>query len=460
MYFVLSLLIVFGSLLTSLLVENVTREDDHGASDQNFSTETQDDWVESLDDGVGSEGSLLDWAGDPLLSQDDDIFADEGQSSSPNESAPDSAEVKVIDSDEETTSVIVLEGGYGDFAGEKAAETLHVESGYFGTIDAAAGDDTITAVGPDAGVAMVYIDRSGMRDFVWIDDNFESLDQAPLSIRVGEGNDRINISGTRIEVSTGGGQDHVDMSAASQAVVWANSGDQVYGSDLIGPTDLHVLIDGAGHFFGGMADEHAIALNDGASLEGGAGNDTLESDDGSAELYGGSGDDILAGNVQSAIFQRGSTDRIVNHTDASSDSLFGGDGDDQLLLSRTDVATGGLGADLYTIFDNYDNGDAAVIRDFDPNEDRLVIYSGETGGYPADGGMALIDRISVVEQNGTTIVMNGNDVLARLEGVTNLSFGLATQSAGGLTSCASLDGMISDFSSFDVIIAALPATSS
>jgi hypothetical protein len=221
-----------------------------------------------------------------------------------------------------------------------------------------------------------------------------------------------------------------------------------------------VLIDGTGHFFGGTADEHAIALNDGATLAGGAGNDTLESDDGSAELHGDSGNDILLGNVQREIFQGGSTDRINHHLDFSSDSLFGGSGDDQLFFGRRDEATGGTGADHFTIFDNYDDGDAAVIRDFDPSEDRLVIYSGETDGYPADGSLSFRDRISVLEQDGTTIVMNGNDVIARLEGITNVSFGLATQNADGATSYLSLDGMNSSYSSFDVIIAAFPTTSS
>lgn len=456
----LGLLIVFGSLLTGLLVESVSHEESHDTDPQDLSDQIQEGAAESSDSGSSSGDSLLDWASDPSLLYDDEIFADEEQSSDQDNAEPYYGDPEVVESAPATPAEIVIKSGNGNFTGATAGELLSVRNGYFGTIDTAAGDDTISALGPDAGVATVNIDRPGLRDFVWIDERFEALADAPLSVRAGDGNDSIKISGAGIEVSTGDGEDHVYMTAASQAVIWANAGDQVYGSDLAGLTDLHVLIDGTGHFFGGTADEHAIALNDGAILAGGSGNDTLESDDGSAELRGDAGNDILSGNIKSELFQDGSTDRINHHLDFSSDSLFGGSGDDELFLGRRDEATGGTGADHFTIFDNYDDGDAAVIRDFDPSEDRLVIYSGETEGYPTDGSTSLRDRISVLEQDGTTIVMNGNDVLARLEGVTKVSIGFATQNAEGVTAYVSLDGVNSAYSSFDVLIAAFPATSS
>lgn len=112
-------------------------------------------------------------------------------------------------------------------------------------------------------------------------------------------------------VATLGGNDRVDISGASNAVICLGSGDDDISSVFGGPLTSLSIRGGAGNdsIFGSPEND---GLNGGAGndvIGGLAGNDTLKGGGGDDSLSGGSGDDLLRGQ-------------------AGRDTLNGGDGND------------------------------------------------------------------------------------------------------------------------------------
>ncbi len=134
------------------------------------------------------------------------------------------------------------------------------------------------------------------------------------------------------------------------------------------------------------------------SIYGGSGNDTL---------YGGTGDDYLYG-------------------DTGNDTLYGGSGNDKLLgRSSKDNLYGGTGADEFILgtyfavdYDNFGNGDYAVINDFSTQQDSMRLtglitdYSLKTS--PISVGSLAAD---------TGIYYNNNELIGIVADVSGLSLG-------------------------------------
>ncbi len=156
----------------------------------------------------------------------------------------------------------------------------------------------------------------------------------------------------------------------------------------------------------GGAGDDAFYLQDGndkASGEGG--NDTLYGGDGRDTLNGAADDDWLMGGAGSDTLNGGTGDDTLNGIDSDNirawftdygegtygeivlydpvqtdgaDLLNGGYGDDVLLVGAGDTAIAGAGTDLIVVIDHDGSDELAVLEDYNPYEDVLMVkYSGD-----------------------------------------------------------------------------------
>lgn len=291
--------------------------------------------------------------------------------------------------------------------GTEGNDDIAADTGFTGTIDGGRGNDTITV---DTGPVRdgLDLDRSGLDQVQWTNDNQPgssypgNAPNFPRGLTVvngGAGNDTITVDSGAAHIDTGDGNDRVDLSGARLATVFAGRGDIVTGSNQQGDdVDIQAFVDGRGEFRGGMADETATALGDGATLRGGLGDDTLISDSGAAHLIGGPGNDVLYGGVQNDAFAENRQDRFGNFMDDAVDTLDGGAGDDLIYFSNRDIVTGGEGAD--DLRAELDPGDAARLTDFNAVEDSLWISIQDNSANAA----AFAARIGLAEVNGASIL--------------------------------------------------------
>lgn len=299
------------------------------------------------------------------------------------------------------------------------------------------------------------------------------VDEGELQIvDLGAGDNYLEVTNGAAVITTGEGQDTVDASGLVAGEIHAGAGDIVYGSNVgsgaSGIASVAVNAHGA-EFYGGDANELAVATGDGAVLDGGGGNDHLAAFEGNAELRGGAGDDWLMGNVTSDLFEQNSRVSDINSvTNASWDTLDGGDGADRLLLSNGDVGTGGEGADTFEIYYSDDRSPvAARILDFSPSEDALVVYVG--GGEPdspEDASYDLSDRVGLTDlDTGTEILVDGVTV-AIVDGVTELRVGIPLVDADSKNPgpdaqyIDAKSGELADIDAFDIIVKVYRTSSS
>ncbi|MCI5096851.1 MAG: hypothetical protein MRY77_11110 [Rhodobacteraceae bacterium] len=154
--------------------------------------------------------------------------------------------------------------------------------------------------------------------------------------------------------------------------------------ELLGGDDLAIL------------DEHI-----GVGVFGGEGDDTLSSTAYGTYLYGEAGDDVLTGSIANSMYGGEGNDQITHHMDIDRGPgwthLIGDEGDDTLSVYtgvgtdeyRSELTTfgieGGEGEDTMELFLTLENSDVELegdqqllnslggIRDFDPEEDSLLI---------------------------------------------------------------------------------------
>ncbi|KIC15633.1 hypothetical protein [Leisingera sp. ANG-DT] len=243
----------------------------------------------------------------------------------------------------------------------------------------------------------------------------------------GDGNDTID-AGSFIEVSGGQGDD--EISAGREAEVDGGSGNDTISAGLQG-----TVTGGAGNDLidsgresavsGGTGDD-TLSGSSGSTLEGGAGNDEIHLRPWSGErAYGSGGDgaDNLTGN---------------GHVD-----LHGGECNDTLTYTHAfdrseapGILTGGAGADVFNVGTTHTGAtltDAekttTIIRDFDPEEDVLVLYTGEFEGQ--DFG-SIVEFETRPDGDSTEVVVRftgshaASDAyvktaVIRVEGVSDLS---------------------------------------
>lgn len=220
----------------------------------------------------------------------------------------------------------------------------------------------------------------------------------------GAGNDTLignlgddTLSGARgADLLFGRGGDDLLTGGAGDDTLWGENGtDQLYGG-----AGQDLLYGGAGSdaLFGGAGDD---------TLHGDAGDDVLEGGAGQDMLYGGDGDDVLigylrpdgtaVGDAQGDTQGEAPEQRYATTDTLDPDTLYGGAGEDLLVLGRGDVAYGGEGEDTF-LLGPWMTGpdDTGTIADFDASGEEILIivpldYAGETQiDVETDGADAIL----------------------------------------------------------------------
>ena len=222
------------------------------------------------------------------------------------------------------------------------------------------------------------------------DDQVDGSQAVSNAIYSGKGNDTILV-GSDSNVSSGDGDD--TLMIGTQGLASTSVLDGGRGQDTL----IVVEADGPNILLGGADnDTLQVAEGRGQMLFGGDRRDMLRSSpDGHNRLYGGSGDDQLYSTV--------------------GDRLFGGDGNDSLYAGQggNNSLWGGAGADNFWLVVGGSLADAPnVVKDFELGIDRIGM-----GGITAN-------QVSLLSQNGNTIIrVSGTDV-ALIEGVNSAQFNL------------------------------------
>ncbi|MGY0794576.1 beta strand repeat-containing protein [Azospirillum argentinense] len=303
------------------------------------------------------------------------------------------------------------------------------------TLSAGDGDDVLyidaddALVSGGAGFDTVYVQGDGNL----------TLDLTATSIeRVfsGSGNDILTATGsvTLVEINGGAGDDLL-VGSAYDDTLRGDAGDDT----LFGGAGNDVLVGGGGNnvLFGGAGDDRLYVDTQTASLDGGAGNDTvyarysggvtldlsasIELFNGSVgsdtvtaanassavELIGGDGDDSLTGGAYADSLRGDNGNDWLDGGDgddtlsggngndwlcggSGNDTLSGGSGNDTLVGGfGDDSLVGGSGADLF-VFSNGGGND--ILRDFNAGQgDLIALAEGQTYTLAADmGGNARI----------------------------------------------------------------------
>lgn len=202
-----------------------------------------------------------------------------------------------------------------------------------------------------------------------------------------------------------GGPDLMDGGAGDDTI-------QTFDGDdaLLGGLGDDVLRAGGGEDFltGGRGDDLLLGGNDSDTLLGDAGQDTLNGGSGDDWLYGA---DITSRDMEVADFHEDrEAETELEYNDPTSreeaDELFGGAGNDQLILGEHDTATGGEGLDTFNV-GHWTESNAPFLTDFDPDEDVVSIIVPEDEPLPT---------ITVERVGDETHVLADDVIMARIAG--------------------------------------------
>ncbi|MGR1579851.1 hypothetical protein ACSSNL_00145 [Thalassobius sp. S69A] len=224
----------------------------------------------------------------------------------------------------------------------------------------------------------------------------EELD-APVTINSGAGDDLIDIlADGDSQVDAGSGDDIVRTDGRTNI----NGGD---GDDILESTyNPGGWQNDGGTFDGGDGDDHLIAHGDTQNMYGGAGNDTITAENlRFGEYLGGEGDDTFELEFDDLYYRHdidetisgGTGDDVFRITNVSHQSGFFLDADGNPDTYHFGV-TGGEGADTFEVIHQIEDNNftsssdpdftmsnSTWIRDFDPDEDVLIITPEDTGVF-------------------------------------------------------------------------------
>ena len=235
------------------------------------------------------------------------------------------------------------------------------------------------------------------------EDDTVTADSDNLAWFMDGGDDDLTASSGSDYADLGTGDDSADMGAGNDIVEAADGNDSVSGGN---GNDLSL---------GGLGDDWLDGGLDADSLAGEAGNDHLIGGSGSDVLSGGDGNDLISGFSSLG----GATASMISSDGA--DQLFGGAGDDQLLLGRGDSATGGAGADIFTMDARWADGTAGfVITDYSPEDQLVLHYAPQTDPDSSDLVTPDIEVQLSADGQSSLVVMDGT-VIATVAGVTDLT---------------------------------------
>ncbi len=221
--------------------------------------------------------------------------------------------------------------------------------------------------GDDAEDKVDEIDGSG--GFALLDEGVETTLDAQVLGEVAGGTDVIDDDSIRdaqnypatgsVEIEGTDGDDTIDANEDVE-VAFGEGGDDI----ILGAAHNQVIFGGEGDdvVFGKGGDDQLFGDEGDDTIVGGAGNDLIVSQVGADVLFGGSGDDN--------IYVATSVDGVQDT--AAFDVVNAGTGDDSVILSAgAALIELGTGADDVLVLG--DNDPVAIITDFDPAEDQIVL---------------------------------------------------------------------------------------
>ena len=193
------------------------------------------------------------------------------------------------------------------------------------------------------------------------------------------------------------------------------------GDDTLRALDgIDVLLGGAGDdMLFGQDGEDLLAGGDGNdALHGGQDSDILLGETGNDMLFGGPGDDLLVGaDMLNRSLDVGDVleDRpvpaplsIETPTESEANELYGGRGDDVLIVAEGDTATGDEGLDTFVAgFWIEDESNVPLITDYDVELDTIEL------DYPAD---EPAPTITLGSDNDETLVFADGGLVLRVQG--------------------------------------------
>ncbi|MCQ0969066.1 hypothetical protein MLD63_01280 (plasmid) [Paracoccus sp. TK19116] len=208
----------------------------------------------------------------------------------------------------------------------------------------------------------------------------------------------------------------------ASAIAGLDGDDRVNGSDqadyvLGGEGDDTISgANGADSLRAGAGEDVIDGGEDNDVILGEAGDDSLAGGTGADRIIGGAGNDVLSGLGQS----RAAPSSLSESLEDRGDTLLGGMGDDTLWISAEDTATGGEGADLFAVDHRVlQPGDPAMITDYTPGDDAVVVYV-RSSFDSASGGLVAPELRAIGNAAGGYTTILADDVpVARVEGVTD-----------------------------------------
>ncbi|MEL6700127.1 MAG: calcium-binding protein [Pseudomonadota bacterium] len=271
-------------------------------------------------------------------------------------------------------------------------------------------------------------------DFI---NDFEDDDDPRATPPATEGNDDLELTDGPDQVSGGAGFDEISggkgfdflRGGSGTDVLRGDEGKDVLGGNS-GPDALFGggwddVLDGGSSgdlLNGGVGADRLFGRSGGDTLIGDNGADLLVGNDGTDTLTGGDGKDVLVGGdyLDREPFLRQWRDAVRDDDptrlqdtgepqtqtelsdDRRTDRLFGGNGDDLLLLGEGDEGEGGADEDTFAgihVTDDSASDTAAEVSDYDPAEDILIVY------YDTDTAPAI-----TVEDDGADAVVLADGV--------------------------------------------------
>jgi len=316
----------------------------------------------------------------------------------------------------------LLEGGDGadTIVGGGGTDTIYGGNGNDSitasgllTIDAGAGDDTVTinsAVLAGAG----SIDLGTGKNVLAQTGSVTLLATASMTITTGDEGDSITYGRSKATVIGGLGDDTITTGTGDDSIT---AGD---GNDIINVSS------GNNTVYSGAGNDAITASNGNDLLDGGDGADTIVGGGGTDTLYGGNGNDSITASTGNDLIYGGDGSDSINAGNGAN-TVYGGDGNDLITTGTgsdiiyggagTDSMTGGSGVDYFVFTDLTHSTDTArdIITDFVHNTDKIDLTGLGFTGIASGTGSGATLGFSVVGGN-TIIVDDDSDFSIQLTG--------------------------------------------
>ncbi len=175
----------------------------------------------------------------------------------------------------------------------------------------------------------------------------------------GEGRDMLRGDEGADQLSGGGGDDTLHGGDGDDTL-WGGEGDDLLAGQM--GDDLMQGGAGADTMHGGDGRDTLYGQDGADVLTGEDGADVLIGGGGADDVAGGAGDDVLTGDFS-----------LAGEDDGTADTINGQDGNDVIHLGAGDYGAGQAGEDSFVLQGAASGQPPAVITDFTPGEDSLVV---------------------------------------------------------------------------------------